>query len=801
MSYNTEGPKPLFPPKKPFWAHFLPQLYHKPLDNPVDSTTQPPLETIPAQHPSQDDQRATTMQANTKDIRDESKGDEPESESDLSNNDFTQKTITPFPPGTFDLDHPFMFPNPKKPPLDIEIPDDIQPLQIHIPHQTLSPYPDAPPPNSPLFPLYPDAPVSSEENPHETTFDKHQREYLAKHADEVLPTDTGPYAVAIVSRAYRELSNGNLTERLLSLVAQKIPTSEFKSYISVNNVRVDAIAAEVWEREKDMLEQLSSQEREAKLHDLIIGEFSNRGVSMSAADAASLALNGKAKLETRAKDYRENQATLQVLDALTTAVNAVYASGEKDQIVMTALDQIKKSATGFLSEGQLQLLLQASAAVIKRRIFVMGVDCSSFEKAFEGINHGKATNEACHIAISQGAKYIDVSDMDEYHGPTALQEILRLSKEGHVDVLIRPLTLITPLHPEQLSNSQKIWTSLVEYYANSHASYARSYGDISTNSSGCQIVSAKAFRKHEYPEVGYNEDFRFAHNMKEDSELVVRASLSSDLQLAHRGRDVSWDGSGMSESSEQFAENVRLNNEINQRSSIERFAAEHTRLHARLEQANNEHIEDLPNLLKLYEEKMREYFKGNQEKRVKLRRFFLGIKPDGKVDHNAVLPILYKELQAHPDLDASQLIEQTHLKPRYKAFLEQNPLILPGVLQEIKRIQNTTSASLTQSEIPAEHLPAVFGQPKSHLLSIVSITQHIVNSLPELFGEPLKEQPSYNPETIREMSPSEVNVMNWFHLFQAERWLKSYIFNLQAENDLSYRAKDELSYLPSISIY
>ena len=65
-----------------------------------------------------------------------------------------------------------------------------------------------------------------------------------------------------------------------------------------------------------------------------------------------------------------------------------------------------------MTEAQIQTLLRSSQAIMGRRIMVMGVDCSSFKKA--ETNYGRSTNEAAHIAIAQGAKYIDIGDMDQY---------------------------------------------------------------------------------------------------------------------------------------------------------------------------------------------------------------------------------------------------------------------------------------------------------------------------------------------------------------------------------------------------
>ncbi len=645
--------------------------------------------------------------------------------------------------------------------------------------------------------LKPSVPNATPETHPEADFDKHQQEYLAKHADEVFPTETGPFTVAVVSRAYRELSNGNLTERLLSLACQQIPSSEFKAYIAVNNVRVDAIAAEVWDREKESIESKFTRLTELQFRERIIEEFHKRNIVITEDDKTSLYENHKANLQKRAHDYRENQATLAILQSLTSAVNQLQTHGDNEQVIAHALENISSSSKDWLSPGQQEMLLHASRLIMKRRIGIMGVDCSSLPKAFESINHGKATNEACHIAMFQGAKYIDVSDMDEYHGPSALKEILALSNTDDVDVLIRPLNVVTPQHPEELKKPDQIWACLVTYYVRSLAVKAKTYGDMSTDSSGSRIVSAKAFRRHEYPEIGYNEDFAFAGNAKKDPLLQTRYALSSDLRLANRGRDVSWDGSGLGSTSEPFAENVRRTYEVSSKASIKVLISQDDQNQKTLRQANDDHIQGVPDLLMLFQEKKSEFFRENQEQRMRLRKTFLGITRDGHIDPKAILPTLYRVLQDHPDWDAEQLMQEAHLKPRHVAFFEQNPLIIPGILQEIRRIQETsTSATPSNGAIPVENLPATFHAPKSPIIGLVSLTQHIVNSLPELFGPPLDKEPTYNSDAIDTMPWEEVNVMNWMHLFQAERWLKAYVANLRTGGTLSPSAVNSTQYLP-----
>ncbi len=633
---------------------------------------------------------------------------------------------------------------------------------------------------------------------HEHSFKGRNKEYLAKHADEPKPTDTGPFAVAIVSRAYRELSNGNLTERLLSLVSQKIPTSEFKAYIAVNNVRVHAIAAEVCEREKEKLEGLTGYLLTNKIESLVLEVFTQRGLTMTYDDIASLQSAGKAPLETRIKDYKENQATLRVLNALTIAVNTVQSGGNEEDILAKTFENIEKSAREFLSENQLQVLLRAARMIVKKRIAVMGVDCSSFSKAYEETNHGQATNEACHIAMSQGAKYIDVSDMDEYHGPDALQEILEIAQQGSkVDVLIRPLTVVVPQHPEQIIDTTKAWSSLVEFYAKSLSTSKKSYGNTGNKSSGSQIVSAHAFIKHQYPEIGYNEDYGFADTMRGDKKLVIRRALRSDLKLATRGRDVSWDGGHASEAVYQQAEKTREFYTREQRSTINSLCSANLLDEKNLATYNKTRGIRSPDLLKMYREQRAKFFRKNQEERIQLRRIFLGIRRDGKINPKGILPVMYRTLQDHPDWSADQIIQQTQVGFRYKSFFDQNPLIVKGVLQEMQRIQ---SVSLINSNLPddvvKDELPLIFQQSTSHILSLASLTEHIVNSLPELFGPPLTQEPVYDAEGILNLPTEEINIANWHHLFQADQWLKSYVTNLLSGGILNPITKRALERLP-----
>lgn len=639
-------------------------------------------------------------------------------------------------------------------------------------------------------------PPIKEINPNEAQFMQHQTEFLAKHSDEVKPVETGPFAVAIVKRAYRELSNGNLTESLISLASQNVPTREFCAYFDVNNIRMAAIASDVWDKNAAVLQRLPEDERNMKLKELIKKEYVARRTPMNSSETQEFTSYNKASLEKRAQDYKENQATLTVLKSLTLAVNALSREPNNlhNQIINQSLKTIKQAANGFMTEAQLQTLLRASQAVIKKRIAIMGVDCSSFNKAFLTTNHGQATNEAAHIALAQGAKYIDVSDMDEFHGPNALREVVNLADQNRVDVLIRPLIVVTPQHPEQLNaDSPTLWADLVSYYTRSLTSTQKGYFYPSNRSSGTQIVSARAFRRHEYPHRGMNEDYDYANEMRNDIFLIKRFANSSDIRLANRGRDVSWDGGSLgTRSYYATVESLRGVIEPEQKNTIASLVRLNTDVIDKLHelQRKGRHI---PDFAAMYEQERKQFFEEVQAERVNLRRFFLGIRTNGRIAPNGLLPSVWKVWQSHPEWNADQIIQAAKLRPRQRAFLDQNPLLLKGALQELQRVQQTSTTSRIGSGT-VSRVPEIFqSSTKPGVLPLYSAIQHIANSLPELFGRPLTEEPSYDIAVVGKLPPGEINQANWIHLARAQRWFSNYLTNLDRENGLPKAIKDELT--------
>ena len=609
-------------------------------------------------------------------------------------------------------------------------------------------------------------------DPDPTDFAGDHQHFLDRHKDEVKPVTQNPFAVAIVSRAYRELSNGNLAEQLLSLASQNIPSSEFRAYIAVNNVRALAIAAQVWDREKVMLGTLSPEERQNVLRDLTLQEFKIRKIDLQTGDSDALS-STSSTLEQKVQDYKENQATLRVLQTLTEAVNALTTSPSElgTDITNKALENIRSAAQHFLTDAQLQVLMRASHAIMRRKIFVVGVDCSSLSNAYINRNQGQATDEAVHLAIEQGAKYIDIGDMDEYREPNVLKEIIQAAHEGRIDVLIRPLRLFVPQHPEQFDSS-RTWGDLVKFYANTVTITQERYSDPESNfsgSSGTIVVSARAYKKHPQPHKGFNEDYEYAARMRGDRDLVVRHALDSDLRLAQRKRAVSFEGAVIdSHVNSESLEEIRAGLIATQRAKIQQFVVADNQLIQQLTQVERD--ENDPDYLQIYMDKRREFFERNQRERAQNRRMVLGIRKDGSIAHNGILPRAYALWKKHPEWTVNDMLKTVPFSNHQRAFLDQNPLLFSSLVSEMKRI--TQVGDVEQSSFGA--LPP----------SLELIVEHLEYSLPELFAPPLVQEPTYDKETISQLPSSEVNQLNWMQIVQAKDWLERYVDNLQADGKI-----------------
>jgi|GEM_PF-6758449 len=375
-------------------------------------------------------------------------------------------------------------------------------------------------------------------DPSGNLFEQQRQAYLAKHADEPQLKNTGRFKFALVTRAKRELSNGNLAEKLKSFAVQQLPRNsrtgeyDFRAYIAVNDNRVSGISAEVFEANKQDLDAAPTYlEKNRLLSNLVRARYKELELTMSQGEEVTTSTfnNGEEnallvwqRTERDIRDFRENQITLGILAEITEAVTFDGDVVQNKTVREQALSRIQQLAAGFLKPMQMRALLQAAGVVIEKKIPVMGVDCNSAPKAHTAKPLAKATNEAMHLAVAQGAEYLDVADMDQYHGSSSLVEMNDwLAADDTTAYFVRPLQTRMPQHPEQFHHDENAWTRLVDYYARSASETATKYGRYTNSNTGTLVVSAAAFRLHPYPEDTANEDYVWAQSLRKTSRLKV----------------------------------------------------------------------------------------------------------------------------------------------------------------------------------------------------------------------------------------------------------------------------------------
>ena len=264
--------------------------------------------------------------------------------------------------------------------------------------------------------------------------------------------------------------------------------------------------------------------------------------------------------------------------------------------------------------------------------------------------------------------------------------------------------------------------------------------------------------------------------MRNDPTLVVRSARDSNLLLAHRGRDASC-----------FGRDLRGNAYNHPLTELlPRFNVENRENILLLLSENYDYIHNLtPEQRIAYEAQRTRFFTQEQEKRIQLRRLFLGVRKDGTIAQNGIVPILYRAWQRYPDWNADQIIEVAKLRPRQRAFLEQNPLLLKAALQELRRIQDTEGLreDLHSIETRRNMFEISDQPPKQTIPSLESCIKFIEDSLPELFEKPLEKEPTYMLNNF--LFANKTNIRNWMQIRNAIDW-----FNLYLE-DLAKDASDQ----------
>lgn len=595
------------------------------------------------------------------------------------------------------------------------------------------------------------------------TFDQNQREFVP----EGLPRLGKPPEIAIVMRAYRELSNGNLAQQFLSLSSQEIDKQDFETIIVVNNPRIFSTIANLTRGEN--LQTINC-------HDLAAEIIQRRDLNLSAWELNYLRSLTNEKLERNIVDYEENQATLQILNVISTTVEELllnpFDNTQADQVIELALTKIDQFSTPHLKKPQIAVLRKASEQMIRTKTRILGLDCSSEVDGFRRVSLGQATNEGCHVAYQRGALYFDISDMDDFRPPTALKEIYNITQEVNPpDILLRPLQLVTPQHPEQFDETGKILTKLIYYYRVNYPAERKGFSEYATTvthrddndiTTGKIICSRNAFKIHQYPHGDWFEDLIFSERLISDPALTQRYLLDSPLLRSFRGRDVSYDGRGLSrlqrhkdlEAAITFADDItnatviKYDKLIQQTDSI--FASTDS--------------QQIHSLQEEYERIKERFFLDEQDYRKFIRKVFLGIQEGSEISEDGILVKIFKSAKKHLGdltINTQEIIEAASLTERQQAFLIQNQVLVPCLLQEMKI-------------------------PENGLITLQDLVIFLENYLPELFEPPLL----YKKDSL-----SQRNNLNNIYQFQSWQWLEAKIKNLLQTEHFS---EDELALLVTL---
>lgn|GEM_PF-5054425 len=188
----------------------------------------------------------------------------------------------------------------------------------------------------------------------------------------------------------------------------------------------------------------------------------------------------------------------------------------------------------------------------------------------------------------------------------------------------------------------------------------------------------------------------------------------------------------------------------------------------------------MPDLLTIYRTLRTDSFRKNQEFRREMRRVFLGIHQDGVPDKKGILGKVYAAYQENGGVSVEDIIQSAGIAAQQGAFFEQNPLLLPGMIQEIQKMTSENDGKMPTVE---------------------EVAKHIETTLPELFAPPLAKEPaSYTSQAVGVLPDDEINITDWIHLNQAADRFLRYCKNLIAEGEFSSYPLDAQIKLHSLGV-
>lgn len=584
--------------------------------------------------------------------------------------------------------------------------------------------------------------ASEETKPEErqSTFARNHEAYMQKHAAELPPNPTEQPTVGVVVRSYMELSNGNLTQLLLSAARVNSEPGQFEMIVAVNNPRMYASVVKamgelgISETEQPTLEQ------QRQIADHIENSYREEGKELSQFEQNYLSSLRKAEYPSVLRHvaaYHENQATLAVLQVITQTVQHMRESGDRSGIeqAQAQIAHILESQT-TLSDAQRQAFIHASSELMGKGIMVIGLDCTSETNGFAKVDLGQASDEGCHVAMSRGAKVLYPIDADFLLSDDGFTEIIEHMKESTTEdeVFYLPLQVRGLQHPEQMKDSESVYLSMLDFYRDIYFYRRQQYGDYisGTHSTGKIMFTVGAFERiGGYSHGDWSEDFSTAGALAGDG--ITQHYLTHTYQiLSHRGREESYDGRNLGgevrSSPESFAEQSRSMRE----SAIERLSDLEEQLNAQFAEFADDPV--MQDLKTLYMELSEEYFQEEQNTRQWMRRTFLGIDEHGQsIEGGGAFPKVLDAYQqfrsANPDapMDAStahhivenvlkQYPEGSPQQRMLAVFFEQNPLLVYALVRQIDTLRAQTGGDITPEQLRLQlekDIPELFAPPLS----------------------------------------------------------------------------------------
>lgn len=592
-------------------------------------------------------------------------------------------------------------------------------------------------------------------------FEKQHLEYTSKHSDEIRPTFSSnhPPKVGIIFKSFREFTNGNFTEQLRSLSRQSVDPADFVGVFTVNNK--DA---------HHMLSNDPTMNYDQAINDYYKGGRPNIPGVMITIDPNNPDPTIPEKMTHTFTSkpnknflydvlaYRENQAMLNILRELTGGVNMVKENSSENIDMGKILENIETFASPFMDINQIVELLVASRSILKRKINLMGIDCSSPGKSYHRTNLGKAMNEGAHIALDMGVEYLDFRDLDQTTPAQGLEEIIdKITNDDPPDVFVRDYYVQASNHPEYPKFTEYTGKDLIDYFSSVPTTRQMFYQDPKLPlGTGTIICNKYTFERNGgYPEIAENEDFRFSKYVLQVAESVIELDQpKSMLRLADRSRDESYDGARWLDtpSDQAYAEHKDIL-DTNRAKRLEQLKRQNNTASKIINAAND------PNLLNLYEERRKLFFDHEQGRRAMLRSVFLGIdRHTNEVrDTGLLAKVLYSfsilnKPEFHANLDRLDMdkvykfvVDNGYLTPREKKFFTENPYLLRGLSREM----------ILEGGVELKDKKA--------------ITNYLVNTLPEFFAEPLKVQPKYS--TSDDALEGRIDDYNFTQIAFAYHWL------------------------------